>query len=239
MTAPPGDRDQIFADWDEWVGVLWNEVVRLHWHRAVWCEVRDEIQARTPHADQTFLASYTATYVTTALMTIRRLIDTDENTRSLVSLIAAIKRNPEVVTRTRYSEIRVERNPESAQWIPGKPEFERAWSSSLDPEHIDPAILDGDVASLAAELTHADAWATKTIAHLDPRRPEVPMRFDDLDHAIDYVTAVYDKYQLLIRQSSTTEYTPAIQGDWHEPLRAPLFWAGPDVWGWPHPYGYI
>jgi hypothetical protein len=73
------------------------------------------------------------------------------------------------------------------------------------------------------------------LAHLDPKRPEIPPTFKDLDDALDLVSALFSDYEMLILNKRTHDWAPALQGDWHAPLRAPLFWPPSAIYDYPDP----
>jgi hypothetical protein len=61
-------------------------------------------------------------------------------------------------------------------------------------------------------------WATKVIAHLDPQQPERVPKYHELRDALDVLASVTGRYQSLLNQSVTGDWTPAIQGDWYAAL---------------------
>jgi hypothetical protein len=76
---------------------------------------------------------------------------------------------------------------------------------------------------LLARLRHIVTWATKTIAHLDPTRPERVPTYHEVGDALDVLASVTRRYQSLLNQSPTVEWAVIIQGDWQAPFRPSLF----------------
>ena len=171
------------------------------------------------------------------MLLVRRLAEDDDSTHSLGSLIQAIRRNLEVATRTRYAQrwaARTDIGGEDA----GRAEWLRVFADPADPEHMNCELLNNDLERLATELGHIVAWATKTIADLDPNSPTRVPLYAEIRDALDLLAAITGRYQLLLDQSSTHEWTPTIQADWQELFRPALFPVDPHVWAWPPPGGF-
>lgn len=102
MTAPRKDRDQIRTRWIERLGRVDSHVTQMYVHRNIWEALGSEIVSENPSTDGQFLDSYTQLYAESVMVAIRRLADSDQETDSLWSLWEAIRRNPEVATRSDY-----------------------------------------------------------------------------------------------------------------------------------------
>jgi hypothetical protein len=81
---------------------------------------------------------------------------------------------------------------------------------------------------------HLVLWANKTTAHLDPRVPTRVPLYSEIREALDLLAGTAARYQYLLDQSSTHEWTPVIQGDWTAPFRPTLFPLSMKAWNWPH-----
>lgn len=237
MTAPQAARDALYARWRERLTKIQHELYRGFLQQELWTEMREEIPQRRPDTDATFLVSYSQLYVAGQMLLVRRLADVDESTHSLASLIRAIKRNPEVMTRTRYAQAWAN-GADSGGADADREEWLRVFADPADPEHVNPELLDDDLDRLAKELDHIVDWATKTIAHLDPIAPmRVPL-YSEIREALDLLAAITGRYQLLLHQSTTHDWTPVIQGDWQGVFRPALFPLDPETWAWPPPGGF-
>jgi hypothetical protein len=235
MTAPKREHERIVQRWREQLAKIERELFRGFLHQAVWTELRDEIQRRHPDADATFLVSYSSGYVAGQMLLVRRLVDGDRKSDSLASLIQRIQGNANVVTRTCCVEQWVAKSKDQRHLA--ELAWDRAFADPQDPERLNPALLQRDLDRLASELEHIVTWATKTIAHLDPRQPERVPKYHEVRDALEVLADVTGRFQSLLNQSVTAEWTPAIQGDWYAPFRPSLFPLPPDVY-WPHPGAY-
>jgi AbiU2 len=238
MTAPQGQQDHLLQRWREQLAKIREHIIRGFLYQVVWTELREEIQGRRPTADGTFLVSYSAGYVAGQMLLVRRLADKDPRSDSLVSLIKRIARNAGVLTRTWYVERWVAESDDA--WH--RKLAESAWHSQFadpdDPEQLNPSVLQADVDRLATELEHITTWATKTIAHLDPRQPERVPTYGEVREALDVLAAVTRRYESLLNQSITDDWVPIIQGDWQAPFRPSLFPLDRDVYRHPPLEGF-
>jgi hypothetical protein len=240
MTAPKAEHDRIFQHWREQLVKIERELFHGFLYQVVWSELRDEIQRRHPEADGTFLVSYSSGYVAGQMLLVRRLTDKAPSSDSLVSLINRILRQPDIVTRTRYAEqwaanveAPMERWTGELAWDESFTDPMERWTAELawdesfadphDPERLNVTLLEQDLDRLETELEHIVTWATKTIAHLDPTQPERVPKYHEVREALDVLAEVTGRYQSLLNQSVTAEWTPAIQGDWQAPFRPSLF----------------
>jgi AbiU2 len=237
MTAPKADRDALFASWRERLTKIQQQLYLGFLQQKLWTEMREEIPRRRPTADATFLVSYAQLYVAGQMLLVRRLADDDESTHSLASLIQAIKKNPDVMTRTRYAD-RWAQHPDLGVADAGREEWLRAFADPADPERINRQLLEDDLDRLATELEHLVAWANKTIAHLDPIAPTRVPLYVEIRHALDLLAEITGHYELLLEQATTADWTPFIQGDWQGPFRPALFPLDPQVWAFPPPDGF-
>jgi AbiU2 len=225
--------DELLERWRDQLAKIEQELYRGHLHQEVWTEVRDEIQRRRPDADATFLVSYSEGYVASQLVRVRRLTDTDRQSHSLASLIQRIAVNPRTITRARWINRYVAAfdDSEERRHLEGVAAniWHERWADPDNHDQISPTVLQGDLDQLATELEHITTWATKTIAHLDPRRPERVPKYHEIRDALTLLARVAVRYQSLLNRPISAEWVPIIQGDWQAVLRPALFPLTPEV----------
>jgi hypothetical protein len=181
------------------------------------------------------VASYSRLYVEAQIMLVRRLVDADTDTRSLSALIARVVRNREVMTYDRLlanagddTSLRAEEGQWWSVWF----------ADPSDPGYISADRLTADQAFLADELAHLVAWADKTVAHLDPTKPERVLLYGEIGEALNTLAAVLNRYRRLFGLGEMDFSMPAFQGDWHEPFRPSLFPLPLSTFAWPDPEGF-
>ncbi len=112
----------------------------------------------------------TVTYFDSVLTRLRRLVDTDRRTNSVVTLIRYVAKNHKCFTRewhgTMYADAQdFVRRLEPKQWQ------KRADQTGA---HLCPDKLAQKAKVLAERVRKCKAWVDSTIAHLDRRRPTAP-----------------------------------------------------------------
>lgn len=227
--------------WEKQVDEVTNQLYRGFLHQDVWTQVRDEVQHRHPAGDGTFLVCYSGGYVAGQLTLIRRLADQDRKSMSLHSLIERILVNPRVMTRDQFAlryAASVSDDIDGDFHAVGLEVWEQHYADPRSPNQINPAMLQRDLTRLATELEHMTTWATKTIAHLDPRTPERVPQYHEIRSALDLLAEMTNTYRKLLCRPWVAMWTPAIQGDWQRVLRPGLFRSDPERWSYPNPQGY-
>lgn len=231
MTAPSTDHDRVYASWVKWIEVIKTEIIRAHWHQAVWSDVRDEIQRLYPDADASFLVSYSQLYARAQLVRIRALTDADSDAASLRRLIAAIRNNSAVLHFDRYVAVRGDPVEARYDWL-------RCYGDEEGRLRL--ALLDGDTERLD-DLKPIKAHVDENIAHIqrsvhvgDDTHPTVQadrtvLRFQDIRDALAVLGEVCNTYLALLTGSMIGDWSPIIEPDWHEPLRRGLFLPGDET----------
>lgn len=227
MSAPPSRFTELHRKWSGEVRTLWDQVTAVHHHRAIWRDMRGAlIEAYRDDEPAFFLAHYARIYSTHQAMAVRRIADPRHasGTISLGGVVTQIENNPGVLSRDRYVEM----------YLSGKPAndlgFHRADAEKIYDENFGEdgelrAGLPGQWTTALDESCNAvRTYSTKTIAHIDAQVDGVAaVTYDDLDTAIDTLSDVFRKVQLLVDGKSARKFEPTVQGDWKSPLRKPLF----------------
>lgn len=223
MTAPPAEHERLLTRWSDWIERITLDLIRGHLHQHVWRSVRDEILRVRPEADQSFLVSYSAIYADGQVMRVRRIADTHPDSDSLINLLDAIRRNPKVMTRERYADRHAERTGFENGWAMGAAEWDDLFAAQPGDEEISGDLVARDQRRLTVQLEHLTAWATKTLAHLDPLRPTVIPQYQDISRALDLLAEITGRYSVFIRGWAPSEWKPFMQGDWEAVFRPTLF----------------
>jgi hypothetical protein len=153
MTAPKEQHDQLMQAWREHLAKVERQLFHGFLYQVVWTELRDEIQARRPNTDQTFLACYSAGYIASQMLLVRRLVDLNTATDSLASLIRNIERNPYVLTRTRYAKDWAAKVEEPMEHLTGESTWDSAFADPHCRERLNLALLQEDLARLPSSNT--------------------------------------------------------------------------------------
>src|SRR5689334_22762133 len=78
--------DALLGNWRGWLKWIERELVTMHRNQALWDELRDEIVAKRPNADGTWLLHYSTIYAKAQMLAIRKL-SSDRRGASLGELV--------------------------------------------------------------------------------------------------------------------------------------------------------
>ena len=88
-------------------------------------------------------------------------------------------------------------------------------------DHIDPKIVQQDLAELKAAAGTVEKYTDRNIAHADREGAKALATFGDIDKTIDVLGAIFRKYALLFRAASYVFLEPKPQEDWLAVFRQP------------------
>jgi hypothetical protein len=158
-----------------------------------------------------------STYAASAAVGVRRhaRFDKPDSDGSLLGLLLAIRRRPEILTRARhvhlYEEVGGPQKLADAEFDrlaePGAPR--------LEARHIQP-----DIDALKRAVKELEEYATTRIAHLDREEPATIPKFSQLDEAFDVFERIVRRYKLFLRAEGG-DIVPVIVEPWERVLTEP------------------
>jgi hypothetical protein len=208
-------RYRAYRRWRRWFDDIKNQIFAIHHRRQVYREVMAMIDAnpaiQVPSAFYTWMRTV---YVYDTTIAVRRLVDRDRRTVSLVRLTQEIGDHPEVMTRARFV-------ARYRGWLrgAGHRDFEQFASPSAKTIHR--RGIRRDQRELVAAARRLKTFVDRHVAHNDRR----PMRrlptYAELDDCIDLLGRLAKRYCLLLEQSALVDVVPVIQDDWKAPFHVP------------------
>ena len=88
-------------------------------------------------------------------------------------------------------------------------------------EHLDPTVPVADLERLHDKSKVVVGYVDRHLAHHDLKPLKVLPTYEDLNEAIDEIGKLFNKYTLLLTQSSWGQLEPVIQGHWTEIFEHP------------------
>ena len=155
------------------------------------------------------------TYLSHALVGLRRQIKPQKDSISFVGLLADIAKNPEELSLSYYRSLHVHANG------PDITRIEFAVYADASGEHVCPDMVKNDKKKIESAVENHEKFADKRIAHLDKREPAVIPKFGELDDCIKLLDKTYVKYHLLFYAESTDTLMPTYQYRWDTIFREP------------------
>jgi hypothetical protein len=143
-------------------------------------------------------------YSTHAAIGIRRLLDKDIKTYSLLLLLSKIEKNPQVITRRSY----VLQYPSHLRDI-GIKDFDNiAGPNSISlPRHI----VQADLVKLVTISNEIRPIVDKVMAHRERNPKRIPkLRWGELHNAIEQIAKMCARYQLILNQEGSASMLQSI-----------------------------
>lgn len=154
-------------------------------------------------------------------MAVRRMVETNDGVISLGTILEAIRRNPEVLTRERYLEIC---KPDNKYIVETTHSSFDEWAGPGS-DHVDPGRAKAKLTRLQALAEKITRYVNKRIAHRDRQGPE-PFTFGQLDSALDELGSALQELRLLLTCESLVRVEPYFQTPWQQAFMVP--WAPKD-----------
>ena len=204
-------KSQKLEKWLKWMEIIHDEVQLLVLEAKVFWEVQDIIRNNPSiQKPSSFYGYLGRSYLSHALVGLRRQIKPNKDSISFVGLLEDIAQNPTELSLSYYRSHRGELVILDIDVV--KEEF----SKYADPncEYICPKKVVADLNELKKAARACEEFADKRIAHRDRREPKIIPTYDQLDDCIDLLDRLYVKYHLLFYAEGMITLYPEPQYDW-------------------------
>lgn len=209
--------DAVFAKWDKWLSTIYDDVQQLLVNRHIVREVQEIIRSNPSiQSDDTFYGTMWLCYATTAVIGIRRQLDTDMDSVSFARLLSEIQNRAEVLSRQRYVALYLGSTVGTDY---ADEEFDK-FAGARGP-HVDPAGVGNDLLTLNQKGQKVREFTNKRIAHHDKAEFKNIPTFAEVDECLDYLESLLTKYVALFRAEVLMQVVPDWQYDWKEVFRRP------------------
>lgn len=210
-------EDDLFTKWDGWIVRLDRLVNQIVLHRHIYQEVRKIVVANPKVAKQNHFYEWLWYMYTTGLaVEIRKLIDRNDQTISVRTLLEAMKRNPQVISRRRYKERFVDDVYEEA-------DADKYLDKLLGEgkQQIEVARIQAEIDELEKKAKKIKDYVDKLVAHTDKEEPTDIPSIQEGDEAIDYIVEIVDLYYPYFQGIDPGDREPNFSYDWTEIFRHP------------------
>ena len=219
--------------WLKWMKKIHDEILRLVQDANMFWEIqgiiRENPRVQKPNAFYSYLAR---TYLSHALIGIRRQTELQKDSISFVKLLAEIAENPEELSRSYFNSLYPYSNGPDLDQVVGRKVLEGI--GIADSSQLKATIQMGDFAQYAgangayvcpqmvkddkvriesAVKTHGE-YADKRIAYSDKCEPKVIPTFGEIDNCIKLLDQTYVKYHFLFYAESMETLMPTYQYEW-------------------------
>ena len=232
------EKSQKLEKWLRWMETIHvilflSEILVLVQDASMFWEIQDIIRGnpriQKPNAFYSYLAR---TYLSHALIGLRRQTKLQKDSISFVRLLDEIAKNPEELSCSYFNSHYPSSNGPDLDEVIGRTDLEAVGivdSSQLKAiikmddfapyadasgAHVCPQMVEDDRAGLEAAAQKYEAFADKRIARWDKRKPEVVPTFEELDNCIKLLDQTYVKYHLLFHAEAMDTLMPTYQYEW-------------------------
>ncbi|MFZ1082362.1 MAG: hypothetical protein WAO19_10610 [Candidatus Kryptoniota bacterium] len=153
-------------------------------------------------------------YATHAVIGVRRQVDKDTRSVSLVQVLEVIEKNNAFFTVKRFQRL----YPKSLKRNVAPRVFKRFSGARL--AHLNPVFVSKDIRTLRKSIERIAHFTNKRVAHLDRSAFRAVPTFDDLDYALDQLEKVVKNYMLLLF-GEDSDLVPIWQYDWQKIFHYP------------------
>ena len=210
------DPDPLFEEWASGIEALREPVTDLVQKRAVWWTLQ-QVFLNNPTLPPSGLFDFLViNYVESASVGVRRLVDRDARTTSLMRLLQRMLDHPDLLTRERFIETREGNTPIDDFVSQRFDEF----AGEPGHDHVPCDAIQRDIDRLIDASALVKQYVDKGIAHMDKTPPTQLPSFGSLHNAISEIEAVFRRWYgfLLARDISIL---PTTVQNWFAPLLVP------------------
>lgn len=167
------------------------------------------------HKPSSFYDHLSRTYASHVVIGLRRQIKCDKQSISMARLFEEMIESPHALTRSYYVGLYKGSIVESFA--------DRDFNKFAAPTaaHIDPKLVEADLARLRDVSRRCEEFADKRVAHRDKRDPTELPTYNEVDACIELLDQLYSRYFLLFHASNMESLLPTWQYDWKAVFRVP------------------
>lgn len=212
--CPISDMKAKYEKWVRWINIICNDVEDLCYNKYIFLEVQKIINSNADlNHDNAFYDLLDNGYAAIGAMGIRRHVKIDTQSISLARLLEDIRKNPEIVSIENYRSLYHGPIKELAE-----SHFEKF--KAPDRDHIDPSMVERDLASLREAVRSCEMFADRRLAHSDKRKVNPHPSFSDLHKCIDLIKELAEKYRLILTAENVSLISSILE-DWKAVFREP------------------
>lgn len=203
-------------EWKKDFGEITNDLIDIVENQHIFHRIGEIIQVNPKiNQDNFFWDHLRANYSAAVVAAIARQVDEDKDVISFVRLLRDIERNHAFITKSWFAD-------QYALTLPrqiGERDFMANFGAG---KMLDPELVKRDIQELSAITDSIEKYRHTRIAHKtkDPTL-RTTLTFTELDVAIDHLSKLITKYQLLLNQAGMPNLMPVVQYDWEAILRVP------------------
>lgn len=210
-------NDKLYSKWRNWFEVLNDEILNLFEQRYIYNEVQNIIKANEEiHSPADFNFWMSIWYSSSMSVAVRKLADKDEKACSYRRLLERIKKNPYVISRTRFK-----KNFVRGSFL--ETDADECFDKlvGVGSEYLDLIKIEEEINRLEDAIEIVKKYVDKRIAHHEDKANIPIPRFEDLNSAIDFYGNLHQRYHIIFTGNSLPDLLSEWLYDWKEVFHYP------------------
>jgi hypothetical protein len=208
------ELDPMLSKWIGWLAVIRGEVRELVIAKDTFQKIQRLIENNPAlHQSNSFYQYLSNTYVSHAVIGLRRQIKSKSPTISMARLFEEMIERPQILTRGYYISLYDDPAIEDL----ADEHFNQF--AAQEESHIDPLLVKADLTRLRDASKRWEDFADRRDRDTTPSK-ELPT-FDEVNAGIDLLNDLYIRYCLLFHACSVETLLPIHEGDWEAIFRVP------------------
>jgi len=209
-----------------WFDCIFDNVTEAVIHQHIFWEVQ-EIIRNNPQLQNASSAFYTwmgASFVHSTVLAVRRQVDRDKNSVSLLRFLLELQKFPDLISRqyhrSLYKRLEHDQQPEYSGFADDMANgtYDRHVGKGEDTLVAD--TLRSEIHSLISASQELHHYADRAVAHYDARGLERPIpKFDDLTICLAVLEKLVLRYLMLLKGIAQGKLLPTFQYDWKTVFR--------------------
>ena len=211
-------------EWISLLGKIENHISHLLWNRYLFREFLGIIEANPAlQLNNPFVVWVWENYLFNAALGVRRLVDRDRRSISLLLLLEDMVERPEILSRKRYTALFADSGfADDTGYINAC--FDSLVGEGKD--HLDRRDIEHDIHRLLKIAAVLIRYVNKMVAHIDKASIRRLPTISDLDGSIDCLAEITRKYYAILHAGSI-ELLPVAQMPWKKIFDIP--WISPRI----------
>jgi hypothetical protein len=212
--------DEQFKEWGEQICTIYDHITTADLSRRIHNEVGAILHdnPRLWRNNNSFYGWMASIYEDSVLAAIRRQVDTDKRSISLVLLLKEISSYPHILSRERFVQQAVANKLPASEGALNRM-FDHYTAPGVN--HIKAGDVCAELRALQAQTKDIKEYSTKRVAHFDKKGPEDSPTVLQVHAALDHLYALVEKYLLLLRAVKYEKVQLADEETWKDVFREP------------------
>lgn len=207
----------------EWLDQIYDSATEAIINQHIFWEVQDIIRnnPELQNASSAFYQWMGSTFVHSTVLAVRRQVDSDQNSVSLMRFLLELQKHPELISRS-YHEGLYSRPEYSVDFA--RSAARHTYDRYVGPNAnvLDVTAIQNEIQRLKTSSEKIHHYADRVVAHYDNRglNQDTP-KFNDVTDCLEVIEELVLRYILLLKGAWQDSLLPTFQYDWKSIFHIP------------------